>query len=460
MKELTLGKKTKVIKLFLSGYTYDEIAQQVGIAKGSVVNIVDEFRNGNLPLPPGMTEYVDELRHIAVDLKKQHTTIVQVKSCLKLHAKLQDMGVDSEQGEQWLDICQDIASPTASNSQFVKAALELAQVTSGSGLSYGSLMQDYNAKLELSKALDAEIEQKKGQFGKLKLEWKEQREQATNELNILTKALATAQDTFQKQKQVLKSHLDEYLAQNKLSWEKVNAAVALLSVELGKKGLSQEGIGHLSKQIASAGSLFVAVKQLEEERDTLQSKVNQLARERDDYASSVSNLEHVNQKLCNSIFEKAYERDQLNTEIESKKSCLEQMNQTIALNIHDIYIANLVIGLLIFPDNLPDDTFDLLFRLMIAVRQLRLGKVVEEFTDNKGNSVCLCPVPKIMTNLATYNVDFSQVKDILASYLMPIVKDRFVARQKYEMAEADHQLDLLEAQQSAQIAVYKDMGLL
>lgn len=460
MKELTLSKKIKVIKLFLSGYTYDEIAQQVGIAKGSVVNIVDEFRDGNLPLPPGMTEYVDELRHIAVDLLKHHTTVPQLKSYLKLHAKLQDMGVNSEQAQQWLDICQDIASPTASNSQFVKAALELAQVTSGSGLGYGSLIQDYNAKLELSKALEAEIEQKKGQLAKLKLECEEQREQATSELNSLTNALATAQDTFHKQKQDLKSQLDEYLAQNKFSWEKVNTAVALLSVELGKKGLSQEGIGQLSKQIAFAGSLFVAVKQLEEERDRLQSEVNQLAQEKNAYASSVSNLEHVNQKLCNSIFEKGHEVNELDTEIEAKKSCLEQLNQTITLNIHDIYIANLIIGLLILSDSLTDYDLDQLARLMLAVRQLRLGEGIKEIRDNEGNAMCLCPVPKIMTNLLVYKVDINEVRDTLASYLLPIVKDRFVARQEYEMAKANHQLDLLEAQQSAQIAVYKGMGLL
>ena len=59
MKELSIYQKGKVIKLFLKGETYDEVAAQVGIAKGSVVNIVDDFRNGYLSLPPGMTEYVD-----------------------------------------------------------------------------------------------------------------------------------------------------------------------------------------------------------------------------------------------------------------------------------------------------------------------------------------------------------------------------------------------------------------
>ena len=45
MKELSINLKMKVIKLFLNGHTYEEIAEQVGIAKGSVVNIINEFRD-------------------------------------------------------------------------------------------------------------------------------------------------------------------------------------------------------------------------------------------------------------------------------------------------------------------------------------------------------------------------------------------------------------------------------
>ena len=44
-----------------------EIAQELGIAKGSVVNIIDEFRNGEMEIAPN--EYIDVLRELAVDLK-------------------------------------------------------------------------------------------------------------------------------------------------------------------------------------------------------------------------------------------------------------------------------------------------------------------------------------------------------------------------------------------------------
>ena len=43
MREINEYKKRKVIKLFLTGVSYDEITKELGIAKGSVVNIVNDF---------------------------------------------------------------------------------------------------------------------------------------------------------------------------------------------------------------------------------------------------------------------------------------------------------------------------------------------------------------------------------------------------------------------------------
>ena len=145
MKEITMNNKLKIIKLFLSGLSYDDIAMQVGVAKGSVVNIIDQFREGELPIPPGVTEYIDELRKVAIDMKKHGTTISQLKDYIKLHAKIKEMVADTDLVEQWLDICHGIATATVSNSGFVSAALELAQLTSENGCDYQSVIDDYQA---------------------------------------------------------------------------------------------------------------------------------------------------------------------------------------------------------------------------------------------------------------------------------------------------------------------------
>ncbi|HUX48508.1 MAG TPA: hypothetical protein VMV76_04970 [Dehalococcoidia bacterium] len=242
MREISLTSKYKVVKLFLTGLSYDEISHQVGIAKGSVVNIISEFREGYLQVPPDMTEYVDALRQVAVDLRKNNSSIAQVQSCFKLDLKLREMGVSSEKAEHWLDICHNIASPTVSTDRFVSASLKLSQVASESGLNYGDVLNDYNAKLSRSKELSKEIEREEQQLTEARGSHQEEKEQATRELDAVTKAIATAQDMFRKQKEDLKARMDEYLAQHNLSWKKINTVVALLDMELGRVGMAKADI--------------------------------------------------------------------------------------------------------------------------------------------------------------------------------------------------------------------------
>ncbi|MFC1964938.1 hypothetical protein ACFLWG_02915 [Chloroflexota bacterium] len=71
MRKLGITTKLRVIKLFLIGYTFDEIVEQTDVAKGSVVNIINDFREGNIPMTKDMTLYIDSLRKVAVDLRKR-----------------------------------------------------------------------------------------------------------------------------------------------------------------------------------------------------------------------------------------------------------------------------------------------------------------------------------------------------------------------------------------------------
>jgi len=436
MKELTYSKKVQVIKLFLTGLSYDEIGQQVGIAKGSVVNIIVEFREGYLSLPPGMTEYMDELRHLVVDMKKHGATVSQLMACVKLHAKLQEMGVDSGETDQWLDICHDIASPTVSTSHFVKASLELAQLESDSGLSYADVITDYDSKLNLSKTLDAEIEKKEGKIGELKLKYKEDEQQATGTLNSITKAITTAQDAFHKQKNELKSQLDEYLTQHQLSWKNVNTILAMLNTELGKAGFSQQEMDEISHQIVTAGSLSAAIKQLEHQRDELQSRVNHLTEEKDGLESSVNKLGNVNQKICNSIFEKGSERDELDALIKSKKSELVELSNVISDNITEIRTAYLILSFLITPEGIKNYDIDTLTKWLIAIRQKRLGIGPNQVKDSNGKVICECSLPVIYSNLGGQSdADINSVREKLALCLMPLVKDKFVSKFEYDAAQ-------------------------
>jgi len=434
MREISVTKKMKVIKLFFSGLSYDDIAQQAGVAKGSVVYIISEFREGGLPVPPDMTEYIDTLRQLAVDLGKNNTSVAQVQSCLKLDAKLREMGVNCEQAEPWLDICRDIASPTVSSGQFVAAALELAKLEALNGLAYGGVIADYDAKLKRSSELDREIEQKKERLSEVVLKHEQEKEQATNELNSITKVIATAQDVFHKQKNDLKSQLDEYLAQNRLSWRKVNTVLALLDTELTESGLMQRAIDNLINRIRYAGSLVKVIKRLEAEKDGLQPKVDELARKRQTYSSSVNELERINENFQKLIHESTQKLVRVNNEVRSKSDEFEELKQAAFKYRESLYVAHLIIDFLLAPDGLGEYNLDGLVSFMIRLRQKRLGIGPKQVKDASGNVICECQVPEICVNLKMSDSDIDSIRGVFAQLLTPMVKDKFVSRFDYDMA--------------------------
>jgi hypothetical protein len=49
MSELSINKRMKVIKLYLQGYSYDEIVKKAGVAKGTVYNIISDLKEGLFP---------------------------------------------------------------------------------------------------------------------------------------------------------------------------------------------------------------------------------------------------------------------------------------------------------------------------------------------------------------------------------------------------------------------------
>ena len=445
MREINLTSKYKVVKLFLSGSAYAEIARQVGIAKGSVVNIINEFREGRLQVPPDMTEYVDALRQVAVDLRKNDTSIAQVQSCLKLDLKLRGMGVSSEEAERWLDICHDIASPTVSTDRFVRASLELSQAVSESGLSYGDVLNDYNAKLSKSRELSKEIEREEQQLAEAKVSHQEQKKQATRELNAVTKAIATAQDTFRKQKEDLKARMDEYMAQHKLSWRKVDTAVALLDAGLARAGMAKADIKRLSKRIHDAGSLVSVINQLEKKKKGLQSEVCRLAQEKQETATSVEELKNVDDSLQTSIFQNRLEFDELNRKLVLKMGELEKLQQAASQITDNLYLTHLILGFLFAPEGIDNHDLDRLVNLMIGLRQKRLGIGPKQITDSNGRVVYECQVPRIYGDIGMDESDIDDAREKFAYLLTPLVKDKFISRFHYDMREMSHKLDILQA---------------
>jgi hypothetical protein len=227
MKEISSYKKLKVIKLFFAGHTYDEIVAEVVISKGSIFNVISEFKNGELQIAPN--EYIDALRELAVD----HYTIKKLQMYVKIDLKVSEMGVDAYQVEDWLDIAHDIATEPDEMKPFVSAALELKNMEIEPGLDCPSLVHEYKNTLKNMNNPKEEV------VDTVKLKEEEQAEL----------------DTIKQARKEAQQDLENYLAQKKLTWDTVNTMEAILDGEFSNEGLSEEGKAKISKRIAETASL-------------------------------------------------------------------------------------------------------------------------------------------------------------------------------------------------------------
>ena len=432
MKELSTVQKTKVIKLYLSGETFDEIAVKAGVSKGSVVNIINDFREGLLPIPPGMVELVDEVRKLVVDLKKNDTTVPQLKNYMKIHSKLKELGVSIEKMDTWLDICQDIATPSVSNKEFVRSSIELAQQTKKSGLNYQEILADYHEKQEALNSLDEVISQKNEEEEKAKLKLKE--------INAKKKL---AENDYSKKKFEMDIKLKGYMDQHKLTLEKVDTVLNILDSSLPDSGLPPNDIEKLKQAIKHAGSLTIYNKNAENERSKWEKELALLKSECTQHAKDRAMLEYTNNELTALDKEKRETLALILEEIPKKHLLLGEMQRILASHYDLIQTTYWLLSFLTSPDKLSDKDIDGLTNMMVFIRQERLGMTPDKYKHVDGEIMyeCKIPYPYFAKGLYKVNIDVARKK--LAMCLVPLVKSKFMPISEWNMKQYTSTLSLL-----------------
>ena len=422
MKEISLTKKLKVITMFFSGNTYDEIVTEVGISKGSVVNTVEDFKAGKLPIAPN--EYIDALRELAVDLRKQHTTVKSLKMYVAIDQKLAEMGVGIEEVDDWLDIVEDLATETVSMKNFVSTVLEMICIEMETGLNCASLVAEYKNTSQALNNLKAEM-----------ANTTELKEKADAELNAINKAMAAAREQHDTQTAELKGKLDAFMAQNHLSWNKVNTVIAILEGEFSKEGLSEEETGIISKCIADTASLVSYNKVLRKEKKDLEEYIPVLKEDAHNLEMANIGFHKHNDQLASHTYTMVEKGKTLDKQLKETKWQLSELKSIINHNAEDIYTGWVVLAFLHNPESISDYNFDRLAGTINGVRMARLGQKPKQAVDAEGNVICECHVPLPYTPFSDYGVAMDEAREKLAKYLVPLVSDKFVPRFEYEQAK-------------------------
>ncbi len=88
--------KIEVIRKWLNGVSRDNIAINNNIAAGSVSNIIQEFKNKEVP-------DIDLLREVAIALKRQDMDLIHFASSMRLRKMLDNLEVSEERIEKFLE---------------------------------------------------------------------------------------------------------------------------------------------------------------------------------------------------------------------------------------------------------------------------------------------------------------------------------------------------------------------
>ena len=158
MKELTERKKLQILKLFLEGYSYDQISTEAAVGKGTVVNVVKDFQAGHFPAFTDVAELVDVLRELSVELRRRGGGVSEALLGNAFFFRLNEMGVTPDKLWLWEAMCREMSSSEEHLQEFTDAALELFRLSQETGESYNSIAVKWSELHTESKSLEQEME--------------------------------------------------------------------------------------------------------------------------------------------------------------------------------------------------------------------------------------------------------------------------------------------------------------
>jgi len=138
MEKLTAKKKGTIIRLYLSGFSYDEIATKCGVSKGSVSNVIADLKAGRFPEAADVTEHVEMLRELSLELRRSGLTPGQSAAGLNILSRINDCGLDPSDIHRWPLILKAAGSEDEAQ-EFVRLVYSIQEVQKNTGLSLENL---------------------------------------------------------------------------------------------------------------------------------------------------------------------------------------------------------------------------------------------------------------------------------------------------------------------------------
>ncbi len=139
MEKLSLKKKLLIIRLYTEGLSYSEIAIKASVGKGTVANVITDLKIGRFPEFGDLSEQLELIRELAIDLRRSRLTPVQSAVGITVLSRLQELGVEPGEIEGLSALYRTLNTEGTDIQSFIRVALSLEKVRKRTGLSVEEL---------------------------------------------------------------------------------------------------------------------------------------------------------------------------------------------------------------------------------------------------------------------------------------------------------------------------------
>ena len=133
MPEITMRKRLNVVRLYFHGLSYQDIVTRAGVSKGTVVNVINDLKEGRFPSLEPIQEHVYALREIAVEIKRSGLSVSQAALGLSAFKGIASLGLPPRDVAGVFNLFRQLAPDGVATKQFVAAAMTVKGIQDRTG---------------------------------------------------------------------------------------------------------------------------------------------------------------------------------------------------------------------------------------------------------------------------------------------------------------------------------------
>ena len=342
MQKLSLTKQLVIVKQYLGGLSYDEIAAQAEVSKGTVANVVADLKAGHILDAEETVEQLELLRVLATELRRLQLTPAQAVIGTAIVSHLQELEIEPGEIERYVAMCRHLAGDETRPQVLVRSALYLEQLEARTGLSPEALEDKVRTLQEEVTRLETLVQELKESRHEVK-NLQKQRRNLADEIGQLEKRHRPLSDSVveKEQRETELSHRVQELEQRaQASDERLAVARGELQM-LTALGLSLDDLPGLVQRLAGVaqrhsiepGALRDRLLHELEELDAglgLESHLKVKQGELDDIKQAIAEAQRERVALDSALQQLRQQQAGLHAAIGEEEAHIHQAMQTIA----------------------------------------------------------------------------------------------------------------------------------